>query len=145
VATGGPDQTEISHALGPDQLGAIPSDEEAATKGWGISGGVLGALSLLCCFCCYRSYAKKRANNPNERRFFMSGLVPALETGGRPWRPADLKYKLVGIWSQVRELQEEVWTHNLLTREGRLQFSSRMRARQLAREKEEDEDLQEML
>ena len=72
------------------------------------------------------------------------GLVPALEAA-RPFRLADVKYKAAQIWSDVRLGVEEASNFNLLTREGWSAFASRMRAHKMQREKDEDEDSQEML
>ena len=62
-----------------------------------------------------------------------------------PLRIADVKYKLAGWMSHLRLMQEEAGNFNLLTADGRRGFASRMRSHQMAREKEEAEDLQEML
>ena len=71
-------------------------------------------------------------------------MLPALEAS-RPLRFADLQYRAAEAWSQVRLVQEEASSHNLLTTDGRRAFASRMRSHQFAREQQEREDEQEML
>ena len=118
--------------------GPMAGDEHegASPAPW---GGLLLVLTAMCCCYCLA-----RPASGNGRTAAIPGMVPALESS-RPWRWNDVTYKLAAGYSHVSLMREEAGNFNLLTREGRAGFISRMRAHALAREKEETEDLQEML
>lgn len=84
----------------------VPPEDDSG--GWGISGGLLGllgGLALCSCFVFRKGGSGGGYGDRAEHGGQLSGLVPALEAS-RPWRLADVKYKLAGLYSHVRLMQE---------------------------------------
>ena len=146
----GLDSSEDGRIIGADALnhGANLGANHGANHDSGHSHWSLTSVVLvlgLCACGCYCGVA--RAASPRGPLAAGHGPVGmrAANEGSRPWRWNDVTYKLAAMYSHVNLMREEAANFNLLSADGRRGFASCMHAHQLAREKEEDEDLQEML